>query len=349
MRERFLDRMWRGALLLGLVALPASLLRIPLTGVQPAMVLHAVVVGVALVVNLRLARLRPGSKAVGLVAVFWVTGLAGLLNFGLLAAALWVLALAVLVAGTAWSMRAGVGHAAAALVAILLAGAAHVLGWLQLPVEATAYMRDPGAWLNLAVVFSLVLMVMLVGLGSYQAALTGLLQELDRQHREIQRLAMLDPLTGLPTLRLARDRIAMARQGAGRSQRQVALLLIDFDRFKHINDSHGHEAGDAVLCEVAARLAALLRPGDTAARIGGDEFLVLLQPPVTGADAAGIAARISQALSRPMPWQDGTLAIGASVVVALFPDHGADERALRRHADDEMYRRKRERAAQPVG
>ncbi|MBX3724558.1 MAG: GGDEF domain-containing protein [Xanthomonadales bacterium] len=309
------------------------------------MVLHTVMLSVSLLVNLYLNRIGPGTKGLLLVLLFWLSGLGGLLNFGMLAASLWFLAFAAMVAGTVWSLRAGIATSVAALLAILLAGAGFTQGWLQMPVDASDYVLSGGAWLNLAVGFGLVLMVMLIGLGSYQTAVKALLTEIDDQRREIQHLATLDALTGLPTLRLARDRIEMALQGATRSRLEVALLFIDLDRFKAVNDRHGHEAGDAVLCEVARRLTALLRPGDTAARVGGDEFLVLLVPP-TGRDEAGeVAQRIEEALAWPLPWQGQPLRIGASVGIAVYPQDGRTAQDLRRHADAAMYDSKRLRTA----
>lgn len=342
-RALYLDRVWRGALALALVGVPASLLRIPDLGWQPTMLVHVALLLLTVAVNLRLHALGPRFKGHLLVAVFWITGISGLLNFGMLAASLWFLAFAAMVAGTLHSLRAGLATALLALAAIALAGVGYSLGYLQMSVDASAYVLQPGAWLNLTIGFGLVLMVMLVGLGSYQASVMGLVSEIDAQRDEIFRLASHDELTGLPTLRLANDRVDMALRGAGRTGQSMALLFIDLDRFKSVNDRHGHEAGDAVLREVARRLSGLLRPGDTAARIGGDEFLVLLAPPTGREEAAALARRIAEALAWPLAWQGQTLRIGASIGVAVHPEDGDTALLLRRHADADMYRDKRNR------
>jgi len=120
----------------------------------------------------------------------------------------------------------------------------------------------------------------------------------------------------------------------------MALLLLDLDRFKEVNDTLGHAAGDRLLVEVAARLRGVARPSDTVARLGGDEFAVLLQ----AADAArvdAVAAALRPALEEPVVIDGHTLSVGASIGSARCPDHGVDGTTLLRHADVAMYVSKR--------
>ena len=148
-------------------------------------------------------------------------------------------------------------------------------------------------------------------------------------------------LTGLPALRLATDLADKALSHARRTGEKVALMFVDLDGFKAVNDGHGHEAGDHVLAQVATRLKACLRASDAAARIGGDEFLVLLVG-LRDAEAAGqVADKIVAAVSQPIPYAATTLTVGASVGIALFPDHALDTISLQRVADQAMYRVKR--------
>lgn len=154
-----------------------------------------------------------------------------------------------------------------------------------------------------------------------------------------------DALTGLPSLRLARDRLSVALATARRNNLQVAVLFIDLNGFKRINDTYGHDAGDWVLQETATRLSACVRDMDTAARIGGDEFLVLLCDLRGPEEASAVAARITESLATPFdPGEksDHTpFTTGASVSIALFPDHAKDEEGLIRLADEAMYEVKR--------
>src|SRR5437588_3912607 len=151
--------------------------------------------------------------------------------------------------------------------------------------------------------------------------------------------AFKDSLTGLPNRRLFRDRVGHALARAGRRPGVSAVLFIDLDKFKDVNDSLGHPAGGQLLTLVAERLRAVVRPGDTVARLGGDEFAVLAEDVVGEADAVGLAGRVLDALAAPFPLGNKELAVGASVGIALStPGDTVDE--LLRNADVAMYNAK---------
>ena len=179
-------------------------------------------------------------------------------------------------------------------------------------------------------------------LGSVQAQIRALIDELESKNAQLERLAMYDHLTGLPNRTLLRELFAHEAAIARREQRAMALLFVDLDHFKTVNDQFGHAAGDMLLVATASRLRAALRASDIACRMGGDEFLVLL-PRIDGwQQAAATAERLLQAAREPMTL-DGTagpVRVGASVGVALFPADGADFDALVRAADVAMYRSK---------
>ena len=157
-----------------------------------------------------------------------------------------------------------------------------------------------------------------------------------------------DALTGLPNWELLRDRLEQALAGASRSTGEVALLLIDLDRFKDINDSLGHSYGDKLLCQVGPRLRSVLRDGDTLARLGGDEFAVLL-PTVDGVgEAESVAERLREALHRPFDVDGVSLDVEASVGIVLSPWHGTDTEELLRNADIAMYAAKELKAGAVV-
>jgi diguanylate cyclase (GGDEF)-like protein/PAS domain S-box-containing protein len=154
--------------------------------------------------------------------------------------------------------------------------------------------------------------------------------------------AMHDALTGLPNRSLFRDRIQRAVLTAKREEGRVAVLMMDLDRFKEINDSLGHYTGDALLREIANRLRTVLRESDTVARLGGDEFGLLLPAYAEPADVVRVIERIREALEEPVVLQDLPLAIEASIGVALFPDDGENVDTLLQRADVAMYMAKRE-------
>jgi diguanylate cyclase (GGDEF)-like protein len=149
-----------------------------------------------------------------------------------------------------------------------------------------------------------------------------------------------DALTGLPNRSLLLERMAQELAHARRSNKQLAVLYIDLDRFKKINDSLGHEAGDRLLCQVAERLSACTREGDTVSRLSGDEFVVLLPGLTHPQQAARLAGEMQGLLGEPFLIDGSSSYVGASVGVAIFPDDGSLPAELLKKADMAMYRAK---------
>jgi len=154
---------------------------------------------------------------------------------------------------------------------------------------------------------------------------------------QVQFLAYYDALTGLPNRTLLQDRLAKALAGARRQKEKVALLFLDLDRFKDINDSLGHSVGDLLLQQVAERLKTWAREQDTVARLGGDEFLIMLTHMKNIPDAAVAAERLMDAMTAEFIVQGRSLNIGCSVGISIFPEHGADADHLIKNADAAMY------------
>lgn len=149
-----------------------------------------------------------------------------------------------------------------------------------------------------------------------------------------------DILTGLPNRGLFFDRFSQAINQAKRNKTNLAILFIDLDNLKTINDAYSHDAGDALLIEVAKRLKASVRVSDTVGRIGGDEFVVLLLGSDTEAHVLQIAENIRQSLMKPVSYEGNELTSSASIGIALHPMHGEDEVELMRRADEAMYKAK---------
>jgi diguanylate cyclase (GGDEF)-like protein/PAS domain S-box-containing protein len=158
----------------------------------------------------------------------------------------------------------------------------------------------------------------------------------------IRHLADFDELTGLPNRSMFLQRLEHALVQAQRHARPLAVLFIDLDYFKNINDNLGHEAGDRVLKEVAERLRGCLRDSDTVGRLGGDEFVVLMEELPRLADAAAVAQKILAVVARPFVLAAQEFHIGASIGVSVCPDDGKDMQMLLKHADDAMYRAKKQ-------
>jgi len=159
---------------------------------------------------------------------------------------------------------------------------------------------------------------------------------------EVRHQALHDPVTDLANSRLFEDRVTQSLSIARRSGGRLALLFVDLDRFKAVNDTHGHKVGDELLGAVAERLLATVRNEDTVARIGGDEFGILVQGAARLADVEVVAQKIVSALAQPFLVRDLTLFVGASVGVTMFPDTGDTYESVVSRADSAMYQAKSE-------
>ncbi len=157
----------------------------------------------------------------------------------------------------------------------------------------------------------------------------------------MQHMAQYDALTHLPNRALFDDRLHQAIAGAQRNKTHLALMFIDLDKFKPVNDTYGHGVGDLLLKEVAVRIQDCLRDSDTAARIGGDEFVILLPAIETAQDASKVGEKIRLSLNQPFELAGHTLQIGSSIGVAVYPQHGSDEKLLVKSADIAMYHAKK--------
>ena len=177
-------------------------------------------------------------------------------------------------------------------------------------------------------------------LGSIAFTLAGILERKQMEER-MQHLAHHDLLTALPNRALFSEHFARSLAMATRGQGKLAVMIVDLDHFKQVNDTLGHAAGDEVLIVSTQRIRECLRASDLVARMGGDEFAIILTD-LTQPEAAGLVAdKIVQNLSQPIVLGKNTALVGASIGVALFPDHGREADALLASADIAMYQVKK--------
>jgi diguanylate cyclase (GGDEF)-like protein len=168
-----------------------------------------------------------------------------------------------------------------------------------------------------------------------------LYKELAQYSKQQQELALHDPLTNLPNRRLLEDRIATTLQHAARHQHKAAVMYLDLDGFKAINDTHGHACGDEILKLVAGRLVGSSRKEDTVARVGGDEFVIVLGQVNGLADAAEPASKLIEVVSELYQVGALTLQLSTSIGIALYPDHADSVEGLIQKADQALYDAKR--------
>jgi diguanylate cyclase (GGDEF)-like protein len=223
------------------------------------------------------------------------------------------------------------------------------IGMMESRRELDAFFYDPSpvhdlAWVYRSLGFSLLLIASLGSVAFYifriNKKLRRSLTELSAAQETVLQMAMHDALTGLPSRRLLEDRMHQALAIAKRDQTKLALLFVDIDEFKPINDLHGHDAGDALLQQTAARMIACVRESDTVARFGGDEFIVLLRNVNDASDACLTAEKIRSSLNEPLELAGHRLSISCSLGLALYPEHGGDYSELTKNADLAMYQAK---------
>jgi diguanylate cyclase len=260
--------------------------------------------------------------------------------------------------------RGALYQALAAVVLGLAIGGMHYTGMAaaSVPMDAICLSADSLAEDNLGMlvaVASVALLILTLGTSVYDASsqrkshrLAKSLQtanaQLQTANEELKKRAFLDPLTSLPNRLLFEDRLAHALARASRPDERIserppaklAVLFIDLDGFKPVNDSLGHAAGDTVLRQAAARLRKAARDGDTVARVGGDEFLLLMEEVGSLADCIQLARRLVQALARPFDIDGRSVEISGSVGIVLYPDQGQHDKLIA-HADSAMYVAKR--------
>lgn len=197
--------------------------------------------------------------------------------------------------------------------------------------------------------FSAILLALLIAWGAlnkvrhYTERIREQMEELESSRAALREEATHDPLTALANRRLFYDRLQQALRHAHRYGCKLGVLYLDLDRFKSINDVHGHHVGDAVLTEVAKKLTSSIRESDTVARLGGDEFAILIEGVTDRSDLYTATQKIEQVLGTDTPLAVLGVEIGASIGHALYPDDGDDEDVLMRAADASMYRVKTDR------
>jgi diguanylate cyclase (GGDEF)-like protein len=197
--------------------------------------------------------------------------------------------------------------------------------------------------IGVATVSMMLVTLAISALDTHRAVHTARLADaLQAANEKLRNIALYDALTGLPNRFLLKDRLEQAVSRAERSVKPFALLFVDLDKFKPVNDSFGHQIGDKLLIAVAERLSGCIRKDDTVARCGGDEFVVVLNQIGQASEAATISAKIVQQLSRYFHIEGHELEISCSIGISVYPADGSNVDILMSNADAAMYRAKRD-------
>lgn len=336
---RVIERVYVVAAVLGALA---SSTRVWITGWQPLYAIHLGIAMLMLVLfwsppSLVSVRVR-NHAAVGIPAF---VGLSALYTFGFYGNGLAWIIVACTVAAVFLQLRALIAFTLVLWATTVAIGMLYVQKKLTLPVDGSTYIHLYLGWIPIFVSSIVLIAIVTTMVFGYKRAIERLLTTTIAQRDIIHHQAAHDPLTALPNKGLLDDRLAMACERATRENTLAALLFIDLDGFKGVNDSKGHQAGDRVLVEVARRLETGLRKVDTAARLGGDEFLMVLDGIGNRADADRVAAKLIKLIGQPIDAGGETVTIGASIGIAIFPENTRQVSDLVRLADSAMYAVKR--------
>lgn len=342
LRGIYIDQILFTCVVIILVALPISLSRAFVTGWNP---LYTGQLFLAIIFagfySLR-KRLTFFVKSWFAIAFLGIVGVSALITLGLAGNGVaWLLFVNVLVA-TIYPPRTTTIVGIVSLAILVIVGIGIITGKIRPPINANDYVIQISSWATVWVGLAVVFFTTFRSIGILQQATRHLLEEIQKQQEQIAYLANHDQLTGLPLMRLARDRLEVASNHAKRNNKKVAVLFIDLDGFKRINDTFGHDSGDYFLQQTAQRIRQTIRSNDTIARISGDEFLVILGDVSEVQLISNVAFKIASTLSNPIIQGSKIMAAGASIGIAIFPDDATDLDTLKRLADEAMYKVKRE-------
>ncbi len=332
---------------LSLLVLPITLSRISqnilIPGLAPKVVVLIpilIIIPIFIVCLLR-KRLNDQLLILHSISIFSVLCVGEFLLFGLFSAGLLFLVIAIFITTVMLGLRAGIICIGVHGVLIIIISYLWTSGSLLLPGDANEIIMQPLLWAYGFLITIVTATIFFILIPRAMTGLSELIDTVDQQKKKIEYLASHDALTGLPTLRLALDRLEISINNAKRTKQKVALVSLDLDGFKQVNDTYGHEAGDIVLQSVAKRLLGVIREGDTACRMGGDEFMLLLNNIVKSDVVEQICHRLIASVGKTVIYKDVDLVVGVSVGVAMYPDHAVDSVSLRKVSDDVMYKVKK--------
>jgi diguanylate cyclase (GGDEF)-like protein len=268
------------------------------------------------------------------IAVFGVT------SFGILAPSILFLPMVVVILSLFYHHNLIIVVSLGILLFVALSGFAFHMGFWELAVDANTLFNSSEHWFLYVICLSIFLLFVATAIFQYRQYQQQLINEITRQKSEIEHLANHDYLTGLPLVQLAINRFERFALRDPERQGSMAVLFLDLDKFKLVNDRFGHDAGDICLIHVANKLARELKPEGFVCRLGGDEFLILIPGLSDIASIKSKAERLLAAVADPFMFRGRQLSIGASVGIAVYPTHGDKFQELKRASDRAMYRAK---------
>ncbi len=342
--ERAANQLVVGAAIVACIAVPVSVSRTISFGWNPVYGIHIAGLIAMLLLCWHRHRLAVSIK-LGVVLIISISvSVSALFNTGIYGnGPIWG-AFSVFVASMYLQRNAIVAVAAFFLGLYVLSGIGFMNGWLTLPADPIEYLRSPTVW-GSAIIGSFFFVVLIIIVYTTQKSMTQqLILELENKTKQLAMMADHDSLTGLPNLRFIRSRTEALLEELKERGGESALFFIDLDGFKSVNDAHGHDAGDHVLKNIATALLGIVRSGDVVARVGGDEFVILVNgnASLPLPDLEDFARRILAAVQTETRYDNRSLVVGASVGLTRLANESDSYDAAVMRADKAMYRVKSE-------
>ena len=280
-------------------------------------------------------------RAILLSGLLVVCSVAGLISRGILGPAFCFMLLAIICLSLILPLRRMLVAATIIILVNIAVVALHLFGFVSISIDPVQAFNAPATWISYIMVPVYASALIIFSFSRFNMALETILKDLQREKANVEHLAHHDPLTGLPNMRVMNIRADQAFAMAKRNQATPALMFVDLDHFKFVNDHFGHEIGDRLLQQVSERISRVLRSGDTVVRNGGDEFLILLTHYTTRESLLFVAHRICAALDETFNIDEVQCEISCSIGIARYPEHGEDLATLIHNADVAMYEIKR--------
>ena len=327
----------------GGVAIVMSLFRASSISLQLS---HYVQIGVfvlILLTTLNKHRLSIKVKVINVIITSTLVSYVGIYDWGLYSASFFWILFTPLLLAIFFTYQKALWFIVATIIFILICSYMYTSGQLKLPIDADEYQTMYSAWGTVLFgdVFMMVMLVII--LSNMKQHILQLVTNLEQEQQKIIKIADHDELTGLPVSRILINKLNDVLASQHRENRHIAILFMDLDGFKSVNDNYGHDAGDTVLKEIATRLKQCLREEDTLVRMGGDEFIALCSSPNhILLDTEQLASRIINTISKPLKNNENAFNLGISIGIALSDPDGLEsaEKMIQR-ADFAMYEVKR--------
>jgi diguanylate cyclase (GGDEF)-like protein len=350
LHDNFVEQVWWATALFCAVLLVSVPLRVySLASEWNWVNLFFIIVPFATLVAFRFRHeFSPTVKTFLPLALQLIGGVTGVLGVGLMGASVTFLVLSNVVVAMLLNRRQVHVVFGLTVTVMLVAAVGFVSGRFSLPYDPRLFPTSISSWVHSVLIVAIMTFVLIRGITDYRQALQTMAAQLIEQNkrivqqkRQIEYQATHDELTGLPKMRWLRERLDVEISRARRENDRVAVFFIDLDGFKLVNDTHGHDAGDHLLRVIGRRLSESIRSVDLAARMGGDEFIVVACGLDHVDEAALIAQKLRDVVTEVVPYKNLSIQVGASIGTAMFPDDAQDPEDLITLADKAMYVAKR--------